>query len=127
MKKRIFFAVLFIGFQWASALWAQEFFVSTDNGNLGVVGIGDCSFRKILQSTSSTRYFRDITFHPNGKLYGYSAGSIFEMDTAQNGTPRFIAHSDSVIASSLTADGKGIIYGALNELWSFDVRSEERV
>ena len=114
-----------MGFQWASALWAQEFFVSTDKGNLGVVGIGDCSFRKILQSTSSTRYFRDITFHPNGKLYGYSGGSIFEMDTAQNGTPKFIAHSDSVIASSLTADGKGIIYGALNELWSFDVTTNQ--
>jgi gliding motility-associated-like protein len=124
MKSILFFTLLFSLFLTPKYLKAQSFFVCDNKGNIGKVNIANCTYKSIPLN-NSVIFFADITFHPNGKLYGYLLGDIYEIDTIPNSTPRIIAHSDSISASSLTTDKNGIIYGAGIKLWSYNVATNK--
>jgi gliding motility-associated-like protein len=112
----IYFSFSIFFFQYLNA---QEFYICDSNGNLGKVNLKDCSY-KAIPLIKTVAFFTDITFHPNGKLYGCASGSLYEIDTLPNSRPRLVASSNFAGSTSLTADKNGIIYGADTELWSYN-------
>jgi gliding motility-associated-like protein len=124
MKNKAIFTVFFTLFSLATTLKAQEFFICDDVGNIGKVNLLDCSYTSI-PIKKIVPFFTDITFHPNGKLYGCVNRNIYEIDTQPNSSPRFVASSDFAYATSLTADKNGIIYGADGILWSYNIATNQ--
>jgi gliding motility-associated-like protein len=119
MNNKAIFTILLIFFTLTPILKAQEFFICDDVGNIGKVNLQNCSYKSIPLK-KIVPFFTDITFHPNGKLYGCVNGSIYEIDTLPNSTPQIVASSPYAYSTSLTADKNGIIYGADGELWSYN-------
>jgi hypothetical protein len=124
MKSIIFFTLIFPLFLTPKLLKAQELFICDDMGNIGKVNFANCSY-KAIPLNNNLLLFLDITFHPNGKLYGYLLGKLFEIDTIPNSTPRLIAYNDKIRGNSLTSDKNGIIYGAGSQLWSYNVATNQ--
>jgi gliding motility-associated-like protein len=115
----LFTALLYI---FPSFLQAQEFFICDDVGNIGKVNLDACSYKSITLN-KVVRFFSDITFHPNGKLYGCSNNNLYEIDTLPDTSPRLVARTSS--STSLTADKNGLIYGADNILWSYNLANSQ--
>ena len=112
----IMITIVFLGM--SNTLKAQDFFISDNVGNLGKVDLATCTYKKIPLKINQP-FIGDITFHPNGKLYGVTNSSFFTLDTLPNSTATLIS---SVVpsSSSLTSDNNGIIYGAGSQYWSYN-------
>ena len=103
---------------------AQSIYLSTTSNDLYRLNIETCTF-EFLTSIASEVF--DITFHPNGQLYGVSGnGSFFEVDTVTGAVDQ-IHKFDGQFYNSLTTSADGIIYttGSHEELWSYDLSSGE--
>ena len=87
-KKSVY---LFIAFFYCipSFLQAQEFFICDDVGNIGKVNLDACTYKSIPLN-KVVRFFSDITFHPNGKLYGCFNNNLYEIDTLPQGDATLI-------------------------------------
>ena len=116
---RYFWVILFLVICFdVNRLFAQDFFICDDRGDIGKVDLQNCSYKRIPLSRSGV-FIGDITFHPNGKLYGVSNKNFFELDTLPN-TPSVPINVTIPSSSSLTADNNGVIYGAGSQYWSYN-------
>jgi hypothetical protein len=118
MKSILFFTLLFFLFLTPKQIEAQSFFICNEGGEIGKMNIADCSFKKfpILNSIN----FFDIAFSPNGKLYGIEGYNLYEIDTIANSTPKLVIQLPEG-GNALTVDKFGLIYGAGETIWSYDI------
>jgi gliding motility-associated-like protein len=118
MKTSIKVLILMLGFV-TNTLQAQEFFICDENGDLGKVNLQDCSYKRIPQKRNGW-FIGDITFNPNGKMYGVANATFFQLDTLPNSVSIPITNISIPGSTSLTADQNGIIYGAGSQYWSYN-------
>jgi hypothetical protein len=124
MKNILFFTLMLFTILKPQVTQAQEFFVCDNAGNIGKVNMSNCSY-KLIPLTKVVPYFVDITFHPNGKLYGFLSGNLYEIDTIPNSFPKIVAYKFGLESTSLTADKNGTIYGASSQLWSYSLATNQ--
>lgn len=117
MKKiQLFLFILLFSLKLSS----QVIYVSTIQDELYKLDINTCTYEFL---TDVNQQIFDITFHPNGNLYGVSgAGRFFQIDTT-NGFTNEIYDFDGQNFNSLTASGDGLIWTTGNKglLWSYDL------
>jgi gliding motility-associated-like protein len=118
MKTFIKLLILMLGFV-TNTLQAQEFFICDENGDLGKVNLQNCSYKRIPQKRNGW-FIGDITFNPNGKMYGVANATFFQLDTLPNSVSIPITNISIPGSTSLTADQNGIIYGAGSQYWSYN-------
>ena len=123
MKKSLilFFIIIF-----TSQVSAQVIYVSSANDELYRLDINNCVY-EFVSDIQSQMY--DISFHPNGNLYGISGhGNFYEIDTI-DGTTNFIHDFDWQNFNSLTIDWNGLVYttGNFGQLWSYDILSGDEI
>jgi hypothetical protein len=100
--------------------FSQEIYVSSQDFKLYKVDIKSCKSDFICNIRSQTT---DISFHPNGKLYGISNnGNLFEINI-KTGASKVITDFDGQSFNSLTISSTGIIYclGNYGILWSYNL------
>jgi len=94
---------LLLGFQ----ISAQVIYVNTVDDQLYRLDINTCNYQFL---TNVNNEVFDITFHPNGNLYGISGkGRFFQIDTVQ-GYTTLVHKFDGQYYNSLTASADGVIY-----------------
>ncbi len=118
MRSIIFFTLLFSLFLTPKKIEAQSFFTCNENGEIGKMNVADCSFKKF--SIQNNIDFYDIAYSPNGKLYGIQGNNLYEIDTLPNSRPKLVTQLQEG-GNALTVDKFGLIYGAGETLWSYDV------
>ncbi|MEM9545149.1 MAG: gliding motility-associated C-terminal domain-containing protein [Bacteroidota bacterium] len=101
-------------------IYGQSIYISTLNNELYRLNINNCQVEYL---TDVNRTMFDITFHPNGNLYGITGQGIFYRIDTITGNTIPIHKFEGAYYNSLTASGDGIIYttGTHRELWSYDV------
>ena len=105
---------------------AQVIYVSTTEDQLFKLDINTCDL-EFLTIVNSEVF--DITFHPNGNLYGISgSGNFYNIDTVTGGVT-YIHNFDGQVFNSLTSAGNGLIYtiGNKGELWSYDIDTDDAI
>ena len=120
MKKNLL-AVAFLLL--ASTLSSQVIYVNSTDNKLYKLDLEACSYDYL---TNINAQAFDITFHPNGNLYGLSgSGRIYQIDTLTGATVDLHKmHGQNF--NSLTADKEGIMYatGNLGEIWSYNLETD---
>lgn len=114
----IFISFLFL----AMSLRAQSIYVSSIQGGLFRLDIESCTYDFVTHVQSEVF---DISFHPNGNLYGISGeGVLYEIDTL-SGAISVIHQFRDQWFNSLTIARDGRIYatGSGGDLWSYDLES----
>ncbi len=99
---------------------AQVIYVNTLDDRLYRLDINSCSYEYV--TTVNSEVF-DISFHPNGNLYGIAGnGRFFQIDTIA-GFTSLVHKFNGQYYNSLTASADGLIYttGSHRELWSYDI------
>jgi len=106
---------------------AQVIYVSTSDFDVYALDLNDCSLELVVDINSSFDIF-DISFHPNGNLYGIApAGQLIQIDIVTGSTS--VVHTFSPLnfnpyfLTSLTVAGDGTIYTIGNEgkLYSYNI------
>lgn len=112
--------ILFFLFQVEPDLLAQIlYFTGVDNA-LYRTNVNQCTYEKVVDINRS---FSDISFHPNGNLYGIVGnGMLYEVDTI-NGSIELIHDFENQPYNSLVVTDEGDIFtiGSSNELRSFNL------
>ncbi|MGB0524739.1 MAG: gliding motility-associated C-terminal domain-containing protein [Flammeovirgaceae bacterium] len=106
-----------------SNVFAQVIHVSSLENKLYRLDIENCSYEEIV--TVNAQLF-DISFHPNGDIYGISGdGTFFKIDTL-TGQTEFVYQFDGGF-NSLTTSADGMIYatGWSGNLWSYDLNASD--
>ena len=101
----------------------QVIYLSSTEDELFKLDINACAYEYI--TTIQAEVF-DITFHPNGNLYGISGnGNFFKVDTITGGVSQ-VYDFDGQVFNSLTSAGNGLIYtiGNKGRLWSYDIDTD---
>ncbi len=100
-----------------------EIFLSTLDNRLYRLNLDDCSYELVADMPISTT---DISFHPNGNLYGLTgSGMLYEIDLANDNA--ILLHSfqssSAQLYTSLTISASGIFYacGLAGDLYSYDL------
>ncbi|HUR30857.1 MAG TPA: hypothetical protein VMZ69_05460, partial [Saprospiraceae bacterium] len=99
--------------------FAQVIYILSDGRNVQRLDIESCEYTLVVRAATS---FNDISFHPDGTLYGLTSnGGLYEIDTL-NGQTNFIRDFTNTAYNSLTSAGDGTLYltGNPGELWSYD-------
>ncbi len=105
-------------------LVAQVIHISATNNNLYRLDLTDCSYEFMVNIQYNVF---DISFHPNGELYGISGdGTFYEIDTLTGATSPIYTFLGQTY-NSLTIAGDGTVYtiGDTGDLWSFNITSGE--
>lgn len=105
---------------------AQVMYVSTFDNSLYRLDVNTCIYDSL---TKIQAQISDITFHPNGDLYGISGNGVFyKIDTLSGGVSQ-IHDFDGQNFNSLTTAGNGLIYttGFSGFLWSYDIMNSNEV
>lgn len=116
------FLSIFITF----SLSAQVIYVSSGDAELFKLDINNCTYEFVVQVQAQVY---DITFHPNGNLYGIEGdGDFYQIDTL-TGSATYIYDLNGQTFNSLTTAGNGLIYitGNIGELWSYDVSTDDLI
>ena len=107
--------------------YTQEFFIIDADRRLVKVDIRNCT-ANLIENISFNSSITDISFHPNGKLYGVSTGGKLVEINTETGFTTLIHQFDRLrgeFFTSLVADQNGVIYATGTEglLYSFDVNN----
>ncbi len=106
-------------------IYAQEFY--TSNGyNLTKVNFKFCSQETIAKIEAAGR-INDITFDPNGLLYGIEGnGTLYEINKTDGSTRIVAKFEGSQTYNSLVCSASGIIYatGGRGILYAYDINSK---
>ena len=120
MKKNLLtIAFLFL----AKTLVSQVIYVNSTENKLYKLDLEACSY-DFLTNINAQAF--DITFHPNGNLYGLAgSGRIYQIDTLTGATVD-IHQMGGQNFNSLTADKEGIMYatGNLGQIWSYNLETD---
>ncbi|MGB4848026.1 MAG: hypothetical protein WBP41_08925, partial [Saprospiraceae bacterium] len=121
MKKIILLPIIFFCL---AHLFGQVIYLSSTNNRIYRLNIVTCNYTQIVQLG---RGITDISFHPDGTLYGVdSGGNLFKIDTLTGATTNvYQFNSAGQRFNSLTTSATGILYttGDLGELFSYDKSS----
>ena len=116
---RIVLLFIFIFLTQQESLAQTLYFTGRDNA-LYRANISECKYDKVVDIN---RTFNDISFHPNGNLYGISGnGMLYEIDTI-SGSIELVHDFENSPYNSLTVTDEGDIFtiGSSNELRSFSL------
>jgi gliding motility-associated-like protein len=100
-------------------LKAQTIYLTNAN-DLYRLDLEHCTYELVVNVNFGS--IADITFHPDGTLYGIEpGGKLFEIDTI-TGNTIFVYDFPGLLFGALTSSNDGIIYSAdrNGELWSYD-------
>ncbi len=101
-------------------LCGQIIYISSSNNAIYRLNIDDCTYTFLVQVN---RQVYDISFHPDGTLYGISGnGTFFEIDTLTGQTTN-IHNFGGQTFNSLTIGADGLVYtiGNDGELWTYNL------
>jgi gliding motility-associated-like protein len=101
-------------------LSGQVIYVSATNNTIYRLTIDDCAYTFLVQVD---RQVYDISFHPNGTLYGISGnGTFFVIDTLTGQTTNIHFFTGQSF-NSLAIDADGLVYtiGNDGELWTYNL------
>ena len=107
-------------------LLAQVIYLSSTNNRIYRLDILTCDYEEVVRVSHA---ITDISFHPDGTLYGISGnGNLFEIDTI-SGLITGVHDFDGQIFNSLTTSGDGTIYATGDEgaLWSYNVSNDQAI
>ncbi len=100
-------------------LKAQTIYITNQN-DLYRLDLELCTYELVINVNTGS--IADITFHPDGTLYGINpGGELFEIDTI-TGNVTIVYDFPGLLFGALTSSNDGIIYAAdrNGELWSYD-------
>lgn len=100
----------------------QIIYVSTSDNSIYRLNLDNCTYDLVTQIN---RQIYDISFHPDGSLYGISGnGNFFSIDTL-TGSINLIFDFDGQTFNSLTISADGLVYtiGDQGELWTFNLNT----
>lgn len=121
MKKIILLLIIFFCL---GHVFGQAIYLSSTNNRIYRLNIKTCTYTQIVQLA---RGITDISFHPDGTLYGVdTGGNLFEIDTLTGSTTNiFQFNGAGQRFNSLTASADGILYstGDTGALFSYDKSS----
>ncbi len=121
MKKIILIPIIFFCL---GQLFGQVIYLSSTNNRIYRLNIVNCKYTQIVQLG---RGITDISFHPDGTLYGVdSGGNLFEIDTITGSTTNVYKFNGAGQRfNSLTSSADGILYttGDTGALFSYDKSS----
>ncbi len=106
--------------------YTQDLYLNDGNNQLFVLQPETCTLDSLADMSS---FFLDISYHPNGELYGIRGnGELFQVDTT-DGSITLIHTFDNQTYSSMTTshDGHFYITGSSGELRSYDLASQEEI
>ncbi len=110
----------------ASKVFAQVIYVSTTDDELFRLDINNCTYEFVVEVQAQVF---DISFHPNGNLYGIRGnGNFYQIDTL-TGSITFIHDFNGQNFNSLTIASDGLVYttGGSGELWSYDISTDTEI
>ena len=110
MKKYfIILMLVFLFFQ----IHSQDIYISSDDNKLYQLDLNACSVLLLTEIQSETT--TDISFHPDGTLYGIDySGSLYTIDsiTGETNIVHLFDYNGSAEYNSLTIDKEGLVYVA---------------
>ena len=109
----IFMVLAFLGH-------GQIIYVSTSDNSIYRLDLDKCTYDLVAQIN---RQLYDISFHPDGSLYGISGnGNFFSIDTLTGNTNLIYDFSGQTF-NSLTISADGLVYtiGDDGELWTYNL------
>ena len=101
-------------------LSGQVIYISSSSNAIYRLNIDDCTYTFVTQVN---RQVYDISFHPDGTLYGISGnGTFFEIDTLTGQTTTIHVFGGQTF-NSLTIGSDGLVYtiGNDGELWTYNL------
>ena len=119
MKSTLLAPVFFL---FAQMLSGQVIYISSSNNAIYRLNIDDCTYTFLVQVD---RQVYDISFHPDGTLYGISGnGTFFGIDTLTGQTTPIHVFGGQTF-NSLTISSDGLVYtiGNDGELWTYNLVS----
>lgn len=120
------FLIVFILLTCATFLDAQVIYISDEQSKLYTLNISNCNYSFI---TNINIQVTDISFNPDGNLYGVTSdGHLIEINIT-NGSTNIVHTFEGADLNSLTIAGTGIAYasGGDGKLWSYDLLTGEEV
>jgi len=110
---------------------AQVIYLSSTDNEIFRLNLSTCEYDFVVDVQEQVY---DISFHPNGTLYGIAGnGDFYEIDTL-SGATTFVNNFDigffsTSIYNSLTISGDGTVYatGTNGELWSFNIDTNTEI
>ncbi len=104
----------------SDALTGQVIYVSSSNNAIYRLNLDDCTYTFVTQVD---RQVYDLSFHPDGSLYGISGNGTFFRIDINTGTTTILHMFGGQIFNSLTIGADGLVYtiGNNGELWTFDL------
>ncbi|MCH2084212.1 MAG: gliding motility-associated C-terminal domain-containing protein [Saprospiraceae bacterium] len=127
MKKYfIILMLVFLFFQ----IHSQDIYISSDDNKLYQLDLNACSVLLLTEIQSETT--TDISFHPDGTLYGIDySGSLYTIDsiTGETNIVHLFDYNGSAEYNSLTIDKEGLVYVANTggNLYSYDLINDTQV
>ncbi|HZV68262.1 MAG TPA: gliding motility-associated C-terminal domain-containing protein [Saprospiraceae bacterium] len=123
MKKILLVTIIFFCL---GHLFSQVIYLSTTDTSIYRLNIVTCDYSEVVKVV---RALTDISFHPDGTLYGVDGGgNLFEIDT-MNGATTVVHHFNGLgqIFNSLTTSAEGIIYstGSEGRLFTYDKTNDQ--
>lgn len=107
--------------------FSQTIYLSTLDDELFRLNMSNCNYEFVVQVQTE---ITDISFHPNGNLYGlHPNGDFYEIDTLTGGINVVHSFSFSQYYNSLTIANNGIIYtsGTNGQLLSYRISTGQEI
>lgn len=101
--------------------------LEADGYQLYELDLSDCSLTNV--TTIQTPVF-DITFHPNGELYGIdSDGSLWQINISTGAVDLIHTFGGFQVFNSMTADNDGLLYitGDFGDFYSYNLQTGEEI
>ena len=120
MKK---ITTLFFGLIFISNATSQFIYISSTNNDIFRLNIETCTYDLVIKVQN---IITDISFHPNGNLYGISGnGNFFEIDTI-SGTTNILHKFEGQSFNSLTINDTGLVFttDAEGNFWTYDIETK---
>ena len=110
----------------SDALTGQVIYVSSSNNAIYRLNLDDCSYIFVAQVD---RQVYDLSFHPDGSLYGISGNGTFYRIDINTGSTTILHMFGGQIFNSLTIGADGLVYtiGNDGELWTYDLTTDTAI
>lgn len=106
----------------SSNLKAQIFYYVNSVGEIYTYDISTCQSEFVVAIEGAPISISDITFAPDGNLYGLQNGKIVKIDLNTGGLTLVL--DCNCLANSLTSDGSGNLYFGLTGLYIFNIYTQ---
>src|SRR5688500_1099247 len=117
--KNIFFFILTIFF--TSPIFGQKIYLSTYN-DIWRFDPEDCSLKFVIYCV---RPLFDISFHPDGTLYGTSGDRLYSININNGNTTLIHSFTDvGITALTTSADGTMYVMGTSGDIWTYDITTD---